>query len=242
VTEVAERYKLDTQTVEKIATHFNLPIAGKGNERFILMHKPSVFIHPQTHEKALQINLFELPTLNNYLRACFKADYKGKEWFWHRFFWSLPTTLFNTIEFLAVAVIAFFNSPKKAYSIVRTKIASYFANKKIQESDPDKVGTCFTKKDIKDLAQTMRDQYCSCLWQKGDILLIDNKKVMHAGMPGKGDRLVRAMISNPIAMNYTSKDAGVLYAEERTGQCVGECMSSATLPKERSAQEAVAAL
>lgn len=234
VTEVAERYKLNLETIEKIAQRFNLPIVGTGNKRFILMYKPSVFIHPLTQEKALQINLFELPTLNKYLRACFKADYKGKSWFWHRFFWSLPSPFFNTIEFLAVAVIAFFNSPKNSLKIVRTKLSSYFAKKKNKIPTPDKVGVCFTEKDIKSLAQAMRDHYCSCLWQKGDILLIDNRKVMHAGMPGKGKRLIRAMISNPIDMDYTSKEPGVLNAEERTTPSIGECMSTGTLPQNQT--------
>jgi alpha-ketoglutarate-dependent taurine dioxygenase len=231
ITEVAERYKLNSEQVVEIAKHLSLPIVGAGNERFILMYKPHVFIHPLTQEKALQINLFELPLLNKYLRSCFKADYKGRHWFWHRFFWSLPYPLFKVIEFLAIAVIAFIHSPKKAYKIVRTKISSYFAQKNAGIPHSERVGACFTNKDIQHLAQVMRSNYSSCLWKKGDILLIDNRKVMHAGMPGKGDRLIRAMISNPISMDYTFKETGILNAQE-SKHSVGECMSSGTLPKE----------
>ncbi|STX28542.1 regulatory protein, SyrP-like protein [Legionella beliardensis] len=231
VSEVAERYQLDSDIIEKIATYFDLPIVGTGKDRFILMYKPSVFIHPLTQEKALQINLFELPTLNDYLRTCFRADYQGSNWFWHRFFWSLPPTLFNSIESLAIAAIAFYHSPKNSYNMVRTKLSSHFAKKKTDIPTLDKVGNCFTKNDIKQLAQTMRKYYCSCLWQKGDILLIDNKKVMHAGMPGKGERVIRAMIANPIAMNYTMQESGILQAEERTTLAIGEYLSGATLPE-----------
>ncbi|WP_298627738.1 TauD/TfdA family dioxygenase [uncultured Legionella sp.] len=238
-TEVAERYNVDHETLDQIIKQFNLPVVGTGDERFICMYKPSVFIHPVTHEKALQLNLFELPTLNNYLRTCFKADYKGKDWFWHRFFWSLPAPLFNTIEFLAVAVIAFIHSPKNAYKIVRTKLASYFARKKTNLSDPDKVETCFTEPEIQELAQAMRANYCSSLWQKGDILLIDNKKVMHAGMPGKGERVIRAMISNPIAMNYTNEETGILHAKERTSPSLGESLSHVACSKETPKQAPV---
>jgi alpha-ketoglutarate-dependent taurine dioxygenase len=227
ITEVAQRYGLETETIEKIAKHFNLPIVGTGNERFILMYKPSVCIHPSTQEKALQINLFELPTLNRQLRACFKADYKGNDWFWHRFFWSLPDPIFHSIEFLAIVLIAFFNSPKNSYKIVRNKIASYFANKKIDKRAEDRVGACFTEKDVTHLAQLMRDHYSSCLWKKGDVLLIDNRKVMHAGMPGKGERVIRAMISNPIAMDYAFKESGVINAMARDEPSIGECMSAA---------------
>jgi alpha-ketoglutarate-dependent taurine dioxygenase len=239
VTEVAERYRLDVESVEKFAAHFNLPRVGQGKERFILMHKPSVFIHPLTQEKGLQINLFELPALNNYLRSCFKADYHGKDWFWHRFFWSLPIPLFNTLELLATASIAFYHSPRNTYKIAQAKLFSYFAKGKIQLSTVDKVGVCFTKKDIKNLAQAMRNQYCSCLWQKGDILLIDNKKVMHAGMPGKGDRIIRAIIANPIDMSYALNEIGIIKALDRTTHAIGEYMSNAISPTESSLYESV---
>lgn len=236
ITEVSERYQLNTERVEAIAKHFNLPVVGEGSERFILMYKPHVFIHPLTQEKALQINLFELPTLNKYLRTCFKADYKGSHWFWHRFFWSLPYALFNMIEFVAIAVIAFFHSPKNAFNILSTKLASYFAEKKTDSFYSDRVDTCFTKKEVQRLAKVMRAHYSSCLWQKGDLLLIDNRKVMHAGMPGKGERVIRAMIANPISMDYTAKETGVLHVQE-TALSIGECMSSRTLPQDNTTDE-----
>lgn len=227
VMEVAERYQLDIKRVEEIVNKFHLPLVGAGKDRFILMYKPSVFIHPLTQEKALQINLFELPKLNHYLRACFKSDYKGRAWFWHRFFWSLPERLFHFIESVAVALIAFFHSPKNSYKIMQKKLVSYFAKKKINKTSFDKVGTCFTEEDVKTLAQLMRNHYCSCLWQKGDILLVDNRKVMHAGMPGKGERLIRAMISNPIAMDYSYKETGILTVEKGREHSLGEYLSKA---------------
>lgn len=221
VSEIAERYGISQERVEEIAAEFNLPIIGSGHERFVAMYKPCVFIHPLTQEKSLQVNLFELSALNHYLRKCFKSDYKGKEWFWHRFLWSLPSPVFNTLEYLAIATIAFTHSPQKSYKILQTKLAHFWADKSTKPM-MDKVGTCFNSEDIKKLAQSMRDNYCSCLWQKGDILLVDNRKVMHAGMPGKGERTIRAMISNPIAMNYSFQQSGLLYANERKTSGVGE--------------------
>ena len=117
---------------------------------------------------------------------------------------------------------------------MRTKLFRYFAQQKTKIPAQEKVGTCFTQKDIQKLAQAMRDNYCSCLWKKGDILLIDNRKVMHAGMPGKGKRLIRALISNPIAMDYAFKETGILDAKERTTSSIGEYLSTATLPEEIS--------
>lgn len=230
VSEVAERYSLDVETIEHICKHFDLPIVGEGKERFILMYKPSVFEHPITQEKALQVNLFELPTLNTELRKRFLYDYKGKEWFWHRFFWRLPTAVFNSVEFLAIALIAFFHSPKNSFKIVRNKWSAYFANKKTHQFNTTKVGDCFSKAEVKELAQLMRTYYSSCLWQAGDILLIDNKKVMHAGMPGMGERLIRAMICNPMAMNYSLNEPGWVSAQEHNLGTIGEYMTLGKIP------------
>lgn len=230
ISEVAERYQLDVPTIEKICSHFDLPIVGEGSERFILMYKPSVFEHPLTKEKALQVNLFELISLNAELRKCFMSDYKGKQWFWHRLFWRLPTAVFNSIEFLAVLCIAFFHSPKNSYKIVRNKYASYQANKKIHSFDTTKVGSCFSSKEVKELAQTMRTYYSSCLWKKGDILLIDNRKVMHAGMPGSGERVIRAMICNPMAMDFSLKQPGWISADNSKNKTIGDYMLSGEVP------------
>jgi alpha-ketoglutarate-dependent taurine dioxygenase len=225
VSEVASRYKIDAQTVEKICLHFGLPVVGEDNKRFILMYKPHVFEHPLTKEKSLEINLFELPTLNTELRKLFLNDYKGKEWFWHRLFWRLPTGLFHAIEFLAVVFIAFFNSPKKSFNIVRTKMATYLASKKGHSFSTTRVASCFTKQEIKQLARLMRDCYSSCIWRKGDILIIDNKKVAHAGMPGKGKRVIRAMICNRLDINYSLGGSGLVKAHDYASGVMGECMT-----------------
>lgn len=230
VAEIAERYQITHDAVKIICQKFNLPIVGEGEEQFVYMYKPSVWEHPLTQEKALQINMFELPTLNYELRKCFMDDYKGPVWFWHRFFWRLPTSMFNLVELLAIGCISFFNSPKNAYKIVRTKLSNFKASRKSKclPAKTAKVGSCFSDKEVKDLAQLMRNYYSSCLWKKGDVLLIDNKKVMHAGMPGKGARLVRAMICNPLDMSYAS-EKGVLVAKEQTSDTIGAWMVERTM-------------
>lgn len=231
VAEIADRYQITREMVNKICNYFNLPIMGEGEKQFVLMYKPSVLQHPLTKEKALQINLFELPSLNYELRKCFMKDYKGPVWFWHRFFWKLPTPVFNSVEKLAVIFISFFNSPKNSFKILSTKLSNFKANRKNKHfsDQPGKVGSCFNDKDIKDLARLMRNYYSSCLWKKGDILLIDNKKVMHAGMPGKGPRVIRAMMCNPLDMNYASTAPGFLAVSERTTETVGASMSKSKI-------------
>jgi hypothetical protein len=127
--------------------------------------------------------------------------------------------------------IAFFNSPKNSYKILRTKLAAFKANKKnkLTSFNATKVGQCFTEQDVKELAKSMRQYYSSCLWKKGDILLLDNRKVMHAGMPGMGERLIRAMIGNPVEMGYSYMEPGCIDSEDRTTETIGACMTAGTV-------------
>lgn len=231
VSEVAERYHLSVEKVEEICNYFDLPIVGAGKERFILMYKPSVFAHPVTQEKALQVNLFELPTLNKELRKCFMNDYQGRAWFWHRFFWKLPTSVFHVLESLALGSISLVKSPVHSYKFVQNQALALLAKRKIDLTNHNKikVGSCFNDQEIKELAQSIRSYYSSCLWKKGDIMLIDNRKVMHAGMPGMGPRSIRVIIGNPVDMRYTVKESGCIDSKERATETIGSCMASGSI-------------
>ena len=224
VSDVAKRYKISTKTVEEICHQFDLPIVGEGEDKLIIMHKPSVFLHPVTQKKTLQINMFSLPTLDRALRKCFLEDYQGDTWFWHRFVWKLPSPIFKSIENVFIFFASLFHSPKELFQISTSKWKTEKAFKKIDEKFT-KVNSCFSETDINHLASLMRNYYCSTIWQKGDILLVDNRKVAHAGMPGSGPRLIRALISNPIKMKYSNTQPGCLFCENRLTQSIGYYMA-----------------
>lgn len=233
VSEVEKRYKLPRETIIDICNHFDLPIVGKGNDQFILMYKPNVFEHPLTKKKSLQINLFEVNTLNEELRQCFMNDYQGKTWFWHRFVWKLPAFVLKILEYIYLIFASLFFSPRNAFKNVCSKWKTYKASINLPPFNNTRVGSCFSEQEVKELAKLIRNYYSSCLWKKGDILLIDNKKVMHAGMPGSGPRLVRAMICNPLNMNYSFMECGTINCSERTSQTIGFYMASGTLDDNR---------
>ena len=224
VSAVAERYQISVEQIEILCKQFDIPIIGKGDGKFILMYKPSIFEDALTKKKSLQINLFEIKSLNDELRKCFLPDYQGKMWFWHRVVWKLPSNVFSVIERISVALISFSYSPKDSIKILLSKIKAYRLSEipgNLPEFNDVRVGHCFTDQDIKKLAVLMRDNYSSCLWKKGDLLLVDNKKVVHAGMPGSGPRLIRAIICNPIDMKYSYVDSGTLICRDRAGESVG---------------------
>lgn len=226
VTDIAERYKIDPQTVEEICRQYDLPIVGEGEDRLVLMYKPSVFINPVTQKKSFSINFFSLPSLDTELRKRFLNDYQGKTWFWNRFFWKLPYSIFKSVENAAVFFIALFHSPKELYQMTLSKWKTDRAFKKLDKKFT-KVNSCFSEEDINHLATAMRDYYCSITWQKGDILLVDNRKVAHTGMPGEGARTVRALIANPLQMKYSIDQPGTLACQDSPTESIGHYLTVA---------------
>jgi len=102
------------------------------------------------------------------------------------------------------------------------RLSNHYLWRKQQPSvDDTKVGQCFDDADVTALAGLIRQYYSSCLWQKGDIILVDNTQVMHAGMPGKGPRTIRAMIGNPLEMTYGRSQSGCITARARETESIG---------------------
>ena len=59
------------------------------------------------------------------------------------------------------------------------------------------------------LATAMRRRYSSFLWKRGDILMLDNLKISHNGMAGRGKRSLKAMLCNPIRLPTSSLSSGL---------------------------------
>ncbi len=235
ISDVVKRYKISEELIEKICKRFQLPIVGEGKDKFILLYKPNVFEHPVTKKRALQINLFELKNLNKELQKAFMNDYKGKTWFWHRFVWRLPKFTLKILEYIYMMFASFFYSPKDSIAILKSKVNSFIAARELNNLatfNKTKVGSLFNDEETKALAGLLRKYYSSCVWQKGDILLVDNRKVVHAGMPGAGDRLLRALICNPMEMNYSHENNGLFDCKESVTDTVGFYMASGTFADE----------
>ena len=228
LSDVAKRYQIPIDTVQRICQRADLPVVGEGSDALIRMYKPNVLENPITHEKALHINLFEIYRLNAALRQCFMNDYAGKEWRMHRFVWKIPKHLFKTIKYVYMTIASFCYSPKQSIGLFLSKIRVRAASKKqsTEICHKTRVGRCFSPSEVTELATLIRQHYSSCLWKKGDILLVDNTQVMHAGMPGAGNRLIRAMICNPIAMTYSPTESGLQMGLAKTDETVGFYMVS----------------
>lgn len=236
VSEVSKQHQISVEAVERLCHHFQLPIIGNGDDKYVLIYKPSVFLHPETKKKSLHINLSAIPALRLKIKKTFMQDYQGKTWFWHRCFWKSPQFIIQIFNFFYNFSL-FFHSPTRAHNILVTKWKIYKSThkKNHKKNKPPsfndvRVDSCFNDSEINSLAKLIRNYYSSCLWKKGDVLLVDNRQVMHMGMPGSGKRIIRVVIANPIEMNYSFSEPGIIECKNKTTETVGFYMKTGRLP------------
>ena len=91
-----------------------------------------------------------------------------------------------------------------------------------------RIGSVFKDEDLPILARLMKENYSGFTWQANDVLLVDNLQVAHAGMPGisnkKHPREIRAMLCNPLKLDYSAKAAGIQLRQEACAETLGEKM------------------
>lgn len=225
---IANRYQINPLDAKKACIDFGL---GIENNNFITMHKPSVFQHPITNKKIIQANLCaELPALNDAILNHFMPNYTGRKWLLHKAAWKYIG--YHRLRKLSLMLPALLHHPIKFLKMrkqIKQRMKQYSNN-----SHP-RINSVFKPDDIKTLAATMRDNYASFLWKKGDVLIVDNLQVAHAGMPGKTNktfpRKIRAMLCNPFKINYGDLASGQQAIGEQLDKTLGEIMHKMSVTK-----------
>jgi alpha-ketoglutarate-dependent taurine dioxygenase len=220
---IANRYKISVEEAKKACVEFGLNLEENSH---VVMHKPSVLKHPITGEPIIQANLCaELPALNDAILKHFIGDYTGWKWLLHKTAWAclgyqrlrkyslmLPELCRHPIRFF------------KMQKLIKQRISQY------NNSTYPRIKSVFKPEDIQTLAALMHDSYGSFLWKKGDILLVDNLQVAHAGMPGKTSknfpRTIRAMLCNPLKLSYSKTAPGLQPAKDSLDETLGAVMQN----------------
>lgn len=223
---IANRYQIKPTCAKKACIDFGL---DSDSDHSIIMHKPSVFKHPVTSKKIIQANLCaELTDLNDAILDHFIPDYKGLKWMIHKAAWQYIG--YDRLRKLSLMMPALIRHPLKFLKMrkqIKKRMAQYSNN------NHPRIKSVFSAFDIKTLAATMRDSYASFIWQKGDVLIIDNLQVAHAGMPGKTNkkypRKIRAMLCNPLKINYSHCASGIQLKETMRCETLGEIMHKISL-------------
>ncbi|MCX7121887.1 MAG: TauD/TfdA family dioxygenase [Gammaproteobacteria bacterium] len=226
LTTIANRYQIKPEVVKKTCIDFGLSV---DENNFVSMYKPSVLKHPVTGKKIIQANLSaEIPALNDAILNQFFHDYKGWKWMVHKAAWKYIG--YHRLRKLSFMLPVLFHHPIRFLKMrkqVMQRIKQYTNN------TYPRINSVFKADDIKTLAFHMRDSYASFSWQKGDVLIIDNLQVAHAGMPGKVSkkypRKIRAMLCNPLKISYSNLDLGLQNKDGMLHATLGETMHKTSM-------------
>jgi alpha-ketoglutarate-dependent taurine dioxygenase len=201
----AERYSISAERVKEICSGFGLSFANSDQGEQVLFVKSSVYEHPVTEKPALLANLSaEVPGLHEQLQRLFISDYSGWKWTYHRLAWRFP--ILRLLPQITLTGVARF---------IKSGVERTFRKRPEKQDSPPanpaglaRLGSVFTEEEVRLLAKAMRDHFTSFTWRRGDLLIVDNLQIAHSGMPGFGDRLLRALLCNPVRMDLSSSSSG----------------------------------
>ncbi len=200
-----------TDDVCDICKQFGLTITSSGKEKFVMLYKPSVLMNPVSKMKSLQAHLDMVPGIYKQVGRQFIGDYKGNDWIRLRALWRVPT-----LSLLLTPLKLIFNDKNMISKLKQRHVD--FRQKMLKH--------VFTKDDVAELALGIRNYFSSFAWKSGDILLIDNTKIAHAGMPGdRSPRVIRAMICNPLKFDYSHPGVGVQTVNVSTSASLGDILT-----------------
>jgi alpha-ketoglutarate-dependent taurine dioxygenase len=211
VLEVANKYQLTPDEVLRFCADVGLPVAEHNGTQYILLYKPSVLVHPLTGERGLSINYW-----NNLRRLgfrpaisrAFQADYVSKEWFVHTLLWRYPALQ------QWVPTMTLVRAPRVSLRNFSEMVVGACSEKfgyppPPSEPEGPHITSAFMDGDLEIIVAAVRRRFSSFRWRSGDVLIIDNAKMAHAGMPGFGPRLLRALQCNPMQIPYSPTAPGL---------------------------------
>jgi alpha-ketoglutarate-dependent taurine dioxygenase len=228
VDQVAARYGIDAQAVEALGQEAGFILEEHAGKRYLMMYKPAVLAHPLTGERSVNIHFYGCLMglgFSPAMRSAFQDDYTAAAWAIHRLLWRHPPLTYF------VPSLALFRAPRvviKNYTRAIWERLRARMGHKIEAGGPPgaHVSSAFERADVELVARAMRQHFSSFRWQRGDVLMVDNSKMAHAGMPGFGPRLLRAMICNPVNISYAAEGTGEWQLPIRdVDQTVGERFS-----------------
>ena len=202
---VADRYKLPEAEVETFLKDNGVELIQWNGRKVMLNHKPSILCHPHTGRPSLQVNLsLELKNLDH--QRHFLAGYGGMKWALHRLAWRRPRVL-KALTYIAHLSRAI-RHPSLFWHFLLEPLGRRFV-----KSDPERpakpagapaiprIGQRLDPEDQRLLGRALWEHSSVFTWQAGDVLIVDNLQMHHAGMPGFGPRDLKVVMGNPISVS-----------------------------------------
>jgi alpha-ketoglutarate-dependent taurine dioxygenase len=215
---IADQYGLSEADVEAFLNENGVEVIEWNGRKTMLNRKPSILCHPHTGRPSLQINLSrELKDLES--DRHFLPGYTGSKWAVHRLAWKRPRLL-QALTYTAHLSRAV-RHPSLFWQFVLVPLGRRLmapARKQPPQKQPPptasapalpRIGHRLDAEDQKLLGRTVWEHSSVFTWQPGDLLIVDNLQMHHAGMPGFGPRDIKVMLSNPISV--TPRDSAGVY-------------------------------
>jgi alpha-ketoglutarate-dependent taurine dioxygenase len=210
LSEIAARHNVPEATLEEFLITQNIPIEEYAGVKYAVLSKPAVWRHPDTNRLSLQANVStELDGVNEALWELMAPNYAGWKWAFHRFASRHSAPLLVGAYITAMRNIV--RHPRTW--LTRDRYVRYLRGAAPPGDNtgpfPDKVRLRDKIDDVAALAQAMWRHMSVLTWQEGDLLIFDNRQVLHGGMPGSGPRELRVLMFNPVPIDWQSS-SGVL--------------------------------
>jgi alpha-ketoglutarate-dependent taurine dioxygenase len=212
---VADRYQLPENEIERFLSENNVELVEWGGDKAMLNYKPSVLCHPHTGQPSLQINLSqELKGLE--YEQHFMPSYSGRKWAIHRLAWKQERVL-KVLTYLVhipramrhpSMFVQFVLDPIKRRLFARSRKRTTVVKPGSMPKVP-RIAQRLDHEDQRLLGRAVFDHSSVFTWQAGDILIVDNLQMHHAGMPGFGPRNIKVIMGNPISIGAAAGSSGV---------------------------------
>jgi alpha-ketoglutarate-dependent taurine dioxygenase len=221
---IASRYKVEKKQIEQFCSSVKLKITSYNDEHFVDIFKPSVIVHPITKESALTIHFseeFNKRRFDQKVLQYFLGDYDDMWWLLHRINWKYPALLRY-----AKSIYAYFRHPMRLLQQARDCFFKSELGAPVALSPrSERLEDHLTDQEIDTLAIAIRNRFSSFYWRRGDVIIIDNLKIAHAGMPGYGSRELRVLLCNRVPLPCSSDAPGRWApAQSEFSECLGSLL------------------
>jgi alpha-ketoglutarate-dependent taurine dioxygenase len=203
ITRMTNRYGVRADRINEFCNSAGLPIVAVGDRQYVAIYRSNVVQHPLTQEKSLLFNSFYLPSIEHPLLHAFLPDYAGLRWLMHRLVW--------TASWLRLSV------SRRPLRRMPEQDDLYVTKAPPPLADARVFSAIFSDEDCRMLSAIMRRRYSSFPWRRGDILILDNLKIAHSGMPGRGDRELKVMLCNPLSLPSSGASPGLHVVADSNG-------------------------
>ncbi|MCH9684283.1 MAG: TauD/TfdA family dioxygenase [Deltaproteobacteria bacterium] len=191
VEEAARRQRLSPAVLRQRLDAWGLPRVERDGIDYLATFKPAVIEHPADGRPSLLANVSaEVPGLDAFIGRRLQPHFSRRRWAIHRKLWRSSRCR---------RALSWLTDPRGSLCRARASVPPA-APARGETSQPlaARLARAFVHRiDVEQLAEAMMHHCVAVRWRRGDVLLFDNFRTTHAGMPGFGPRELAVQMYDP---------------------------------------------